>query len=319
MHRFMVRLRTPRLLESTAMDRSAAERLVKKDLDGTTGLGQADLEPRAAGAAHGRGLPEGRRPAALDGADRRDRPLDRRPEAPARALPPRAARGVRRTTARCSPSAGRAFAHRCRFDELNELIRQHNEWYPIERDLPMDLRTRDYVLINGRSYRREPLPPSGCCGSSRPLSGQPSGASGSRSSLPAPSVRSTIAKPCALVERDRAACCAGRPTARGASRSACACRQQRAAEPCRWCVRMRRRGGRPRRPSSARKPPRAPSTSATVTLRARPRAGEERAVLLVVWRTRAGTAARRARAAWKIRVTAGASAGSPRGRMRACR
>ena len=61
-----------------------------------------------------------------------------------------------------------AFAHRCRFDELNELIGQHNEWYPIERDLPMDLRTRDYVLINGRSYRREPLSaPSGCCATSR--------------------------------------------------------------------------------------------------------------------------------------------------------
>jgi hypothetical protein len=53
----------------------------------------------------------------------------------------------------------REFAGRCRFDELNELIAQHNEWYPIERDLPMDLRTRDYVLINGRSYRREPLSP----------------------------------------------------------------------------------------------------------------------------------------------------------------
>ena len=51
----------------------------------------------------------------------------------------------------------REYVGRCRFDELNELIAQHNEWYPIERDLPMDLRTRDYVLINGRSYRREPL------------------------------------------------------------------------------------------------------------------------------------------------------------------
>jgi hypothetical protein len=46
-----------------------------------------------------------------------------------------------------------------RFDELNELIEQHNEWYPIERDLPMDLRTRDYVLINGRSFRRPLLGP----------------------------------------------------------------------------------------------------------------------------------------------------------------
>ena len=53
----------------------------------------------------------------------------------------------------------RAIAHRWRFDELNELIRTHNEWYPVERDLPMDLRTRDYVLVNGRSYRRPVLGP----------------------------------------------------------------------------------------------------------------------------------------------------------------
>jgi hypothetical protein len=51
----------------------------------------------------------------------------------------------------------RAVAEGWRFDELNELIRTHNEWYPVERDLPMDLRTRDYVLINGRSYRRREL------------------------------------------------------------------------------------------------------------------------------------------------------------------
>jgi hypothetical protein len=46
-----------------------------------------------------------------------------------------------------------------RFDELNELIRRHNEWYPIERDLPMNPRTGDYVQVGGRSYRREPLGP----------------------------------------------------------------------------------------------------------------------------------------------------------------
>ena len=50
-------------------------------------------------------------------------------------------------------------AHAPAFDDLNELIRQHNEWYPIERDLPMDLRTRDYVQVNGRSYRRPELGP----------------------------------------------------------------------------------------------------------------------------------------------------------------
>ena len=51
----------------------------------------------------------------------------------------------------------REFALRQRFDDLNELIDQHNEWYPVERNLPMDIRTRDYVLIHGRSYRRPRL------------------------------------------------------------------------------------------------------------------------------------------------------------------
>jgi hypothetical protein len=53
----------------------------------------------------------------------------------------------------------RAIAEAARFDELNDLIRQHNDWYPIERDLPMDMRTRDYVKVNGRSYRRPELGP----------------------------------------------------------------------------------------------------------------------------------------------------------------
>jgi hypothetical protein len=52
-----------------------------------------------------------------------------------------------------------ARARSWRFDELNELIRQHNDWYPIERDLPMNPRTGDYVPIAGRSYRREELGP----------------------------------------------------------------------------------------------------------------------------------------------------------------
>jgi hypothetical protein len=46
-----------------------------------------------------------------------------------------------------------------RFDELNELIEQHNEWYPIERQLPMDPRTGDYVRFAGRSFRRPVLGP----------------------------------------------------------------------------------------------------------------------------------------------------------------
>jgi hypothetical protein len=54
----------------------------------------------------------------------------------------------------------RALAYAWRYDaELNELIRQHNDWYPIERDLPMDIRTRDYVRVGGRSHRRPLLGP----------------------------------------------------------------------------------------------------------------------------------------------------------------
>jgi hypothetical protein len=53
----------------------------------------------------------------------------------------------------------RAVAAGWDFDALNLLITQHNDWYPIERDLPIDLRTRDYVRVGGRSYRRIPLGP----------------------------------------------------------------------------------------------------------------------------------------------------------------
>ena len=46
-----------------------------------------------------------------------------------------------------------------RFGPLNDLIRQHNDWYPVEANLPMDPRTRDYVPIRGGSYRRIELGP----------------------------------------------------------------------------------------------------------------------------------------------------------------
>lgn len=53
-----------------------------------------------------------------------------------------------------------AFARRWRetaaawdFEELNELVRIHNEWYPVERDLPLDPRTGEYRW----PYRREEL------------------------------------------------------------------------------------------------------------------------------------------------------------------
>jgi hypothetical protein len=54
-------------------------------------------------------------------------------------------------------AAWRRIAERWSFSEVNDLIARHNRWYPIEARLPMDPRTRDYVKIGGRSYRREPL------------------------------------------------------------------------------------------------------------------------------------------------------------------
>jgi hypothetical protein len=43
------------------------------------------------------------------------------------------------------------------FYSVNELIDKHNRYFPIEARLPMDPRTRDFVLIGGRPYQRELL------------------------------------------------------------------------------------------------------------------------------------------------------------------
>jgi hypothetical protein len=48
-------------------------------------------------------------------------------------------------------------ARRWRFDAVNELIARHNSFYPAEARLPMDPKTRDYALVNGRPYMLEPL------------------------------------------------------------------------------------------------------------------------------------------------------------------
>jgi len=56
-----------------------------------------------------------------------------------------------------SPAAWRATAQRWDFGEVNELIERHNRHYPAESRLPMNPRTGDFVLINGRPYTRQPL------------------------------------------------------------------------------------------------------------------------------------------------------------------
>ena len=51
----------------------------------------------------------------------------------------------------------RALAESWSFDEVNELIERHNRHYPAESRLPMNPRTGDFVLVNGRPYTREAL------------------------------------------------------------------------------------------------------------------------------------------------------------------
>jgi hypothetical protein len=51
----------------------------------------------------------------------------------------------------------RALVEARSFDDVNDLVRDHNEWYPVERQLPMDPRTGEYVLIAGKPYTREEL------------------------------------------------------------------------------------------------------------------------------------------------------------------
>ena len=69
----------------------------------------------------------------------------------------------RELAADCGDDAGlferrwRQIARRWNFDRVNELIRQHNEYYPIEAQLAVDPRSGEYVTLSGRPYWREPL------------------------------------------------------------------------------------------------------------------------------------------------------------------
>ena len=51
----------------------------------------------------------------------------------------------------------RELAESWRFDDINELIVEHNKWYPAERRLPMNPRTGDYLTIGNRDWHRREL------------------------------------------------------------------------------------------------------------------------------------------------------------------
>ncbi|MEX2211420.1 MAG: hypothetical protein WD689_06625 [Gaiellaceae bacterium] len=50
-----------------------------------------------------------------------------------------------------------ARAERWNFVEVNDVIDRHNRYFPIESRLPMDPRTGDFVLVDGKPYARVPL------------------------------------------------------------------------------------------------------------------------------------------------------------------
>ena len=134
--------------ESSPVERELAKRFEDD------GRGQAALAPRAPDEAQRRVVPRGRRRcrATCSGCAR-----SRTGSRCTRAGCGRSTSGCGRSAARTasgSRGAGARVAHRWRFDDLNDLIREHNEWYPIESGLPLDPRTRDYVRMRGRSYRR---------------------------------------------------------------------------------------------------------------------------------------------------------------------
>ncbi len=64
---------------------------------------------------------------------------------------------ARHVSGRAFAEAWVAAAEAWDFGELNCLIDVHNRWYPVEAELPMDPRTGDYRLVDGRPYWRRPL------------------------------------------------------------------------------------------------------------------------------------------------------------------
>jgi hypothetical protein len=55
------------------------------------------------------------------------------------------------------PAGWRRIAAGWNFSAVNQLIDAHNRWFPVESRLPMDPKTRDFVSVDGRPYRRKPL------------------------------------------------------------------------------------------------------------------------------------------------------------------
>ncbi|MGH2840656.1 MAG: hypothetical protein ACRDKY_07520 [Solirubrobacteraceae bacterium] len=138
--------------------RSPVERIVGRDLDEESGLGKplSDRTRQRQRSVESY-LKAGVRPRWMERVGEIDAGIARERRRLSRAY--RALRGeCGGDTARFA-ERWRALAHQWPFEELNELIHQHNEWYPIERNLAVNPRTGEYVRVGGRSYRRPVLGP----------------------------------------------------------------------------------------------------------------------------------------------------------------
>ena len=139
--------------------RSPVERIVERDLDEQTGKGRP-LSHRAAQTQRSIDayLKAGVRPRWMERVGDIDAALAHERRRLARAH--RALRGECDGDPQMFADRWRELAARWRFDDdLKRLIEQHNDWYPIERNLPLNPRTGEYVRVGGRSYRRPVLGP----------------------------------------------------------------------------------------------------------------------------------------------------------------
>ena len=140
-------------------ERRPVERLIERDLDEATGKGRP-LSDRARQSARSveAYLQGGVRPRWMERAVDVDGGIARE-----RRMLQAAYAQLRATCGRDGVDFAerwRALAEAWPFPaDLVELIDQHNEWYPIERDLPLNPRTGEYVRVGGRSYRRPELGP----------------------------------------------------------------------------------------------------------------------------------------------------------------
>jgi hypothetical protein len=135
------------------MDESTVERLLRKTLEESMGRPLSSRARQAQRSVESY-LKAGVRPRWMERIAEIDRGIARE-----RAALEADYRSLRRRTAgdREFADRWRKVAAARRFDDINRLITQHNEWYPIERDLPMDPRTGEYRPILGRTHYRRLL------------------------------------------------------------------------------------------------------------------------------------------------------------------